>query len=322
MSSSITSRSALGAKQPFVTLNPAPVIARRAPTIFDNYEASTIWIQQFDTSGNKVNSIWILSSVQNGSANWIKVTPDGGDANFNNLFLPNTDTLQTQGIIYFGNDPWIIRYGNNNAFFGLDAGNTTLDFLAGSTQNTGIGVGSLNHLTLGFLNTAIGLDSGNLITEGYQNNLFGAGCGFNITTGFSNTGIGHDSLSSLITGNSVIALGVLAASNYIGAESNNICIGNKGLLGESNTIHIGDSDVHDQTFIAGQVISSSSIFSSGDTSGVSGQVGFTNVIDTSQSSGNMNIKSTTTNTGINTGYIKFYVNGVIAYVPYFTNIAP
>jgi len=85
MAKNLVQRRAPGSVQPFVSLNPAPVIANRAPTADDNYESSTIWIQQVDTSGVPVNTIWILASVQNSVANWIEIAPGSGAGNFTSL---------------------------------------------------------------------------------------------------------------------------------------------------------------------------------------------------------------------------------------------
>lgn len=48
----------------------------------------------------------------------------------------------------------------------------------------------------------------------------------------------------------------------------------------------------------------------------------TPITNTSLSSGNLSVKSTTGNSGNNAGFIKILVNGQTAYVPYFTNISP
>jgi hypothetical protein len=45
-------------------------------------------------------------------------------------------------------------------------------------------------------------------------------------------------------------------------------------------------------------------------------------VNITQSSGNLTLKSTTINSGTNTGFIQTIVNGQIAYIPYFTDIAP
>lgn len=64
------------------------------------------------------------------------------------------------------------------------------------------------------------------------------------------------------------------------------------------------------------------IAASGDTGGTASQNTITNATNTSLSSGTLSIKSTTTNNGNNAGFIKVYVGTTVAYIPYFTNIAP
>jgi len=49
---------------------------------------------------------------------------------------------------------------------------------------------------------------------------------------------------------------------------------------------------------------------------------FNPTTNTSLSTGTLSVKSTTANPGNNTGFIEIYVNGTLAYVPYFVNIAP
>jgi hypothetical protein len=94
MANNAKPRRAPGSQQPFVNLNPQYQIANQAPTIYDNYEPSTIWIQQVDTSGNPVNEIWIMSSTQNGAANWIQVAQQGGAGFFTSLVVePGPITL-------------------------------------------------------------------------------------------------------------------------------------------------------------------------------------------------------------------------------------
>lgn len=327
MAKNITQRRSPGSVQPFVTLNPSPVISTREPTIYDNYDPSTIWIQQYDESGTPVNSVWILASVQNGQAEWIKVSSSGGEGVFKNIFLPNTDTAQTQGVFYFNNDRWIIRYGSNNVFFGLDSGNTTLD-LNSANENTGIGTGGLSSLTIGFGNSTLGRLAGHEIADGYRNSLFGAGAGITISSGFQNSAFGALALSNLIDGNNCIAIGNESGSSYTASEDHNICIGNNGITSDSGKIRIGNDIDHNESFIAGtmnvskDIVSEQALFAQGESISPPAGIGISGTIETSQSTGNMNIKSTTTNPGDNTGYIKFYINGATVYVPYFTNIAP
>lgn len=71
---------------------------------------------------------------------------------------------------------------------------------------------------------------------------FGYGVLVADTNGISNSGFGALSLTSLNGGINCDGLGYLSGSNYTGLESNNMCLGSNvaGVLGESNTIRVGD----------------------------------------------------------------------------------
>src|SRR4029434_3185968 len=69
-------------------------------------------------------------------------------------------------------------------------------------------------------------------------------------TGNNNTAIGQNALRHNTTGSGNIALGSHAGSNLT-TGTDNIDIGNLGLMGESNTIRIGDPAFQTTTFIAG-----------------------------------------------------------------------
>jgi hypothetical protein len=56
--------------------------------------------------------------------------------------------------------------------------------------------------------------------------------------------------------------------------------------------------------------------------GFTGTTSFTNVTNTTQSSGALTLLSGSANSGTNAGFIKIYVGTAVAYLPYFTNIAP
>jgi hypothetical protein len=61
----------------------------------------------------------------------------------------------------------------------------------------------------------------------------------------------------------------------------------------------------------------------GDTGVVTaGKLGITNVTNTTQGAGALSLLSTTGNPGNNAGFIKIYLGGTTAWIPYFTNIAP
>ena len=192
--------------------------------------------------------------------------------NLNNyIVLPFTTSL-TNGTITLGTGSFLHAYGNsitsNNTFLGHLAGNYTLT-KASSTQNTGIGSGSLGSLTSGANNTGVGTNAASDITTGSDNVCVGSAAGDSITTssqnvlvGFLagdnirtgsgvNTALGYGSLNGVTTGNNNIAIGGSAGSSLSGGNSNNIDIGNIGTSGDSGIIRIGTSGTHTSTYLAG-----------------------------------------------------------------------
>ncbi len=158
--------------------------------------------------------------------------------------------------------------GGNNTCVGF----VSQQFLTTGTQNTSVGSESATHLTTAALNTAIGAaalftatTSGantaigsnalNLLTTGSGGNTaVGNGAAAALTTGSSNVSIGQVAHQALLTGVNNIALGSAAGNAYAGAESNNIVIGNVGVLGESNQTRIGTVGTQANCFIAGNII--------------------------------------------------------------------
>jgi hypothetical protein len=169
---------------------------------------------------------------------------------------------------------WNLLTANSTAKFVGTAGTETLDFgidnlnlgssmpvLTSGSQNTGFGLGTLAALTSGTSNACFGIAAGLNITTAANNTYIGSGCGqFNVL-GASNTGVGAGCLKSLINstvqggnntavgamagtnlvnGNLNILIGFSAGNSYTTVESNNIIIGNNGVVGEINTIRIGD----------------------------------------------------------------------------------
>lgn len=127
-----------------------------------------------------------------------------------------------------------IAGGANNVGLGQSA----LSSLTSGADNVGIGFAALSSLTTGPFNTAVGYQALAAITTTGANSAFGTSA-LQLCTGVQNTGIGFDALISLTSGGSNTALGYDAGNAYTSTESNNIVIKNAGVLGESNTIHIG-----------------------------------------------------------------------------------
>src|SRR2546430_1301267 len=114
-------------------------------------------------------------------------------------------------------------------------------------QNTAEGEDALFNLTTGFSNTAIGYRA----LYGNTTGLINTGGGFNAlgnTVGEGNTANGFRALVHNTTGKRNIALGNNAGENLT-TGNNNIEIGNPGVAGEANAIHIGKEGTQTATFI-------------------------------------------------------------------------
>lgn len=147
------------------------------------------------------------------------------------ILLPSTNNTGTMGVIFINANTFMHAFGTNNTFLGSDAGNLTLTT---ATDNVGLGEGSLQSLTTGDFNVSTG--SGSLLA---------------LTSGSNNCAYGDGSLTALVSGDNNIALGEASGSNLAGAESNNILIGNDGILAESATIRVGTGGTHTAAYVAG-----------------------------------------------------------------------
>ncbi len=174
-------------------------------------------------------------------------------------------------VITANSTPTFVGSGNTLTLdFGLTnlALGSSLSAIAGGFSNTCYGELAGNSLTSGSSNVLIGTAAGTLVTTGVDNVAVGQSAlvnggsvgGENTAIGsFSlasctanrNTALGYESLTSLVSGNTNIALGYAAATTYTGAESNNIIIGNVGVLADSGKIRIGTNGTHTATFVAG-----------------------------------------------------------------------
>jgi uncharacterized coiled-coil protein SlyX len=128
-------------------------------------------------------------------------------------------------------------------------GEDALFSITTGTENVAVGYEALHDTTSGLNNTATGHSAlhGNVV--GFNNTANGWHS-LQITTGNQNTGVGCDALVNNTTGNNNIAVGFRAGVN-LHTGSNNIDIGSNGVLGESNTIRIGNPGGQSATFVAG-----------------------------------------------------------------------
>jgi len=141
----------------------------------------------------------------------------------------------------------------NNTFIGLNAGvPSPVD-----GDNTAVGSGAMASLTTGTQNVALGGSSLASLTSGGANTAVHQAFQ-SLSTGSNNIGIGYGAGISVTTGGQNFIVGVYpsaCAANYTSSESDNICIFNQGVTGESNTIRIGASGSgnyqQNQCFIGG-----------------------------------------------------------------------
>ena len=128
-------------------------------------------------------------------------------------------------------------------------GEDALFSITTGTENVALGYEALHDTTSGLNNTATGHSALHRNVVGFNNTANGWHS-LMITTGNQNTGVGCDALVNNTTGSNNIAVGFRAGVN-LNTGSNNIDIGSNGVLGESNTIRIGNAGAQSAAFVAG-----------------------------------------------------------------------
>ena len=139
--------------------------------------------------------------------------------------------------------------------------------IAGAQTNTKTGIGAGAKLTTGKNNTADGFRAlfatktgsfntavgGSALTAnlGSSNVALGYQALFKNTKGSFNVALGDGALRENRNGKGNIGIGEDGGFNITG--DNNICIGNKGISGQSGVIRIGTPGTHNATFIAGTI---------------------------------------------------------------------
>lgn len=183
------------------------------------------------------------------------------------LNLPVTSST-TIGTIRQDGDVIFQSFGGGNLFFGPSSGNLTL---TSAVRNISFGNGNLESLTTGFDNYAFGFATLQNVENGSQNLALAgtalaslvsgnnniAGGQFCLTlleSGDGNTALGVSALGNLIDGSGNIGIGLNAGSAYTSNESLNICIGTDGVLGENQTMRLGDLTDIFTTYIAGSFV--------------------------------------------------------------------
>lgn len=148
----------------------------------------------------------------------VLVSAGNVDITAGNIDLPLTATGFTEGTINYNSQPFIHNFGTACTFVGANAGFTSGILGNPTTQNTAIG----------------------------------ASAAYTLVGGDYNAALGNATLVSLINGSNNCAFGYAAGSNYLGNETNNICIGYGvgGTTGEGDAIRIGNNS-HSTCFITG-----------------------------------------------------------------------
>jgi hypothetical protein len=201
----------------------------------------------------------------------LTVTTGDAAVSAGNITLPSTNSTGSQGVVEVDGTRWISNYGTSNVFMGKNAGNITTS-LTGN-QNIGIGENALNKVTSAYQNIGIGYNSlSSMQGTGARNFAIGTLSGESLTTGNQNIIMGHDTFSTatssarcialggaalqyLTTGTDNIAISYQACQQYMGSESNNVCIASDGVTGDNNTIRIGEQGTgtgqQNKSFMAG-----------------------------------------------------------------------
>ncbi len=165
------------------------------------------------------------------------------------LFVAAGDTItQDFGLtnLLLGSDGSLIAGATNNVGLGVDA----LAGLTSGMNNTGIGSTALNIVTVGSRNTAVGQSSLSFITTQNDNTAIGNNA-LSFCIGSNNTALGAGAAASILTGSNNIIIGKDAGSTLVGAEANNIYLGNVGVAAESATTRIGTNATQTRSFMAG-----------------------------------------------------------------------
>lgn len=198
-----------------------------------------------------INNAITLGDLTPISASNNALTVTTGDISVltHNINMPVSNSTSSEGVITWENGmgggqiPLISFYGNNvtispnvvypSMIVGTAVGNY---FIGGFPMN----------ITTGQDNSVFGGAAGTALTTGSKNCLIGQFCGDFITTGGLNTVIGNDAASGmssgLVSGVDNIIIGNSSGASYTGGESRNILLGSGGVVGESNTFRVSNSN--------------------------------------------------------------------------------
>ncbi len=161
---------------------------------------------------------------------------------------------------------WNIVTANSTPLFAGAVSTLTLDFALNSnlflgspgsitsgTTNVGYGKLAAASISSGSDNVMVGYEAGIGYTTGNTSTIVGSYAMFNAVAGASNnTAIGSSTLYNLAgAGTNNTALGFNTGSAFTTTESNNIVIGNTGVIADNAKIRIGTNGIQTATFIVG-----------------------------------------------------------------------
>ncbi len=139
---------------------------------------------------------------------------------------------------------------NGSGINNVAIGNVAMGVATGSSTNVAIGFQSMQNAMNASKNVAIGYNTMRQSTGAANNVAIGTSALQFCTTG-NNVAIGTSALSRNLTGSTNIAIGNTAGNNFTGGESNNIDIGNAGILGDQGWIRIGTAGSQTGCVISG-----------------------------------------------------------------------
>lgn len=305
---------AYGFSQALIGVPIQTIVAQRVPSSNDKAPLGTFWIDTI------TNQVFVITSIVDNVAVWATVATGGSANQFNadtgtafpsggiinvfggdnivtsasgntidiattgNINLPATNAAGTQGIYQIGGVNFGFMFPPTSVYVG-NAGNTTNNPLL-AINNVGVGNDALTLISTGNNNTALGTQALEATSTGTNNVGVGHLSLTALDSGDNNVAVGNLALESLDNGDENIAIGFSAGSNYTGSESDNILIGNQGVVGENNVMRLGTQGTgagqQDVTFIAGiygstyggtnQVVFINSLGKIGSSTGTDGQV--------------------------------------------------
>lgn len=251
-----------------------------------NATTSTVGVASFNPADFTVNGSGEVSTI--GGAAITVINGNTGSISGSTVTIEASNAGESVAFNNSGTvSQFVLTDANSNTFLGANCGAAAATFntgvgdgcmsgaTSGTTRNTAFGISALQG-SISTDNVAIGYHSGIAITTATANTAVGASSlasnilsGENTAIGYAalgnfvgpggfeglNVAIGAAALDGAITGTNNIGIGALCGSNWAGAESNNIIIGNAGVVSEANTTRIGTqgsgAGQQNKCFIAG-----------------------------------------------------------------------